>query len=350
MLGWINLLRAGKVREERRASAMEVIERNARTQARLIEDLLDVSRIITGNVRLELHPLQVGPIAHTAVEGLRPAADAKGIKVQAVIHPQIPDIMGDAARLQQILWNLLSNAIKFTPPGGHVVVELKSDGGELELSVRDTGVGIAADFLPHVFERFRQADSSTTRPHSGVGLGLAIVRHLVELHGGRISAHSEGDTRGALFVVRLPLAARAAAAGKAAHRPEGVPLQGVRVLIVDDDGDTREMLSEALEASGAEVSAASSADEALVMLNDGGADVLVSDIGMPNVDGYALIRRVRALPGSHGRIPAIALTAYARPEDRAEAIDAGFQVHLPKPVEIDALQSSLASLAFGERS
>ena len=345
MLGWINLLRAGKVREDRRAGAMEVIERNARTQARLIEDLLDVSRIITGKVRLELHPLRVGPIAHTAVEGLRPAADAKGIRVQTVIHPEIPDIMGDAARLQQILWNLLSNAIKFTPPGGQVIVELKSDEGEVELSVRDTGLGIAADFLPHVFERFRQADSSTTRPHSGVGLGLAIVRHLVELHGGRISAHSEGENRGALFVVRLPLAARAAATGTDAHRPKGVPLQGVRVLIVDDDSDTLEMLSEALEASGAEVSAARSADEALVVLNNGGIDVLVSDIGMPNVDGYALIRRVRALPGSRGRIPAIALTAYARPEDRAEAIDAGFQLHLPKPVEIDMLQASLASLA-----
>jgi CheY-like chemotaxis protein len=253
--------------------------------------------------------------------------------------------MGDAARLQQILWNLLSNAIKFTPPGGHVYLDLKTAGQELELSVRDTGVGIAPDFLPYVFERFRQADSSTTRTHSGVGLGLAIVRHLVELHGGRISAHSEGADRGALFVVRLPLATRAAETRPTFKRTDGVPLEGIRVLVVDDDVDTREMLAEALAASGAQVAAAGSADEAMEVLKNGGADVLVSDIAMPDVDGYALIRRIRELPGERGRIPAIALTAYARPEDREQAIDAGFQLHLPKPVEIDALQASLAELA-----
>ena len=345
MLGWINMLRAGKVREERRSGAMEVIERNARTQARLIEDLLDVSRIITGKVRLELHPLQVGPIAQAAVEALRPAAEAKGLQLHASVDPAIGPVLGDAARLQQILWNLLSNAIKFTPSGGHVYVDLKTVGNGLELSVRDTGVGIASDFLPHVFERFRQADSSTTRTHSGVGLGLAIVRHLVELHGGHISAESDGPEHGSLFVVRLPLAARSADTRSTFQRTDGVPLEGIRVLVVDDDVDTREMLAEALAASGAQVAAAGSAEEAMAVLNDGGADVLVSDIAMPDVDGYALIRRIRELPGKRGRIPAIALTAYARPEDREQAIDSGFQVHLPKPVEIDALQASLAELA-----
>jgi CheY-like chemotaxis protein len=304
-----------------------------------------VSRIITGKVRLELHPLQIGPIAQTAIEALRPTADAKGVQVHALIEPGIGHIMGDAARLQQIIWNLLSNAIKFTPSGGHVTVELRDRGGEVELNVRDTGIGIAPDFLPHVFERFRQADSSTTRAHSGVGLGLAIVRHLVELHGGRITAHSDGPDRGSQFVVGLPFAAQTSGTSASAHARDHVPLGGLRILVVDDDSDTREMLVEALEASGASVAAAGSADEAMTVLNDGGADVLISDIGMPVVDGYALIRRVRELPGRRGRIPAIALTAYARPEDREQAIDAGFQLHLPKPIEIDALQESLATLA-----
>jgi signal transduction histidine kinase/ActR/RegA family two-component response regulator len=344
MLGWVTMLRSGKVREERQANALEVIERNARTQARLIEDLLDVSRIITGKVRLELHPLQIGPIAQTVVDGLRPGADAKGIQLQTSIDRSVGPVMGDAARLQQIVWNLVSNAIKFTPPGGRISLALRSQDDAVELTVGDSGIGIAPDFLPHVFERFRQADSSTTRTHSGVGLGLAIVRHLVELHGGRISAHSDGENQGATFVVRLPLATRAAAAGVGADRPGRVALEGMRVLVVDDDVDTREMMTEALAAAGAAVAGASCADEALAHLQNGGADILVSDIGMPDVDGYMLIRRIRQLQGEAGRIPAIALTAYARPEDREHAIDAGFQLHLAKPIEIDALLSSLASL------
>jgi signal transduction histidine kinase len=206
MLGWLQMLRAGKVREERRPEALEIVERNARTQARLIEDLLDISRIVSGKISLELQPLRLGPIAHTVVEGLRPGAEAKGLRVHASIDQQVGHVLGDGARLQQVMWNLLSNAIKFTPTGGDVFVELKELGNGVELSVRDTGIGIEASFLPHVFERFRQADSSTTRTHSGVGLGLAIVRHLVELHGGRISAHSDGHDRGALFAVWLPLA------------------------------------------------------------------------------------------------------------------------------------------------
>ena len=344
ILGWVTMLRGGKVREDRHARALEVIERNARTQARLIEDLLDVSRIITGKVRLELHALQIGPIAQTVVDALRPGADAKGIELHTELDPTVGHVMGDAARLQQILWNLLSNAIKFTPPGGRIFLTLTERAAEVELTVRDTGVGIASDFLPHVFERFRQADSSTTRTHSGVGLGLAIVRHLVELHGGRISADSDGPDRGSTFVVRLPLAARGAGTGAAPERPARIALEGIRVLLVDDDQDTREMLGEALGTAGATVVSVGSADEALLRLQDEGADVLVSDIGMPDVDGFALIRRVRQLPGEVGRLPAVALTAYARPEDRQHAIEAGFQVHLPKPVEIPALLSSLATL------
>ena len=345
VLGWLSMLRTGKVRDERRAEALEVVERNARTQARLIEDLLDVSRIITGKVRLELHPLRLAPIASTVLEALRPGADAKGVRLHEAVDPDPGPVMGDAARLQQVLWNLVANAIKFTPAGGDVFVEAAARDGEAELRVRDTGIGIDPGFLPHVFERFRQADSSTTRTHSGVGLGLSIVRHLVELHGGQISAASEGAGRGATFVVRLPLAAHArAAAGSPAGGP-GTALDGLRVLVVDDDPDTRELLAVSLGASGARVATAQSADEALRLLENGGADVIVSDIGMPVVDGYMLMQRIRALPGAAGRVPAIALTAYARPQDRQDALAAGYQVHLPKPVELGALHASLASLA-----
>ena len=345
MLGWLSMLRSGKVREDRRSQALEIIERNARTQARLIEDLLDVSRIITGKVRLELHPVQLGPVASTVLEGLRPGAEAKGVRLHATIAQDPGPVMGDAARLQQVLWNLVANAIKFTPPGGEVSLEVDERDGELELRVRDTGVGIDPAFLPHVFERFRQADSSTTRTHSGVGLGLSIVRHLLELHGGRITAHSEGPGRGALFVARLPLAARAGKGVADARAESPAILDGLRILVVEDDEDTREMLAVSLGASGAAVDSAASADQALRLLRERGADVVVSDIGMPHVDGYALIRRIRQLPDPVGRVPAIALTAYARPEDRQQAIDAGYQVHLAKPVELASLQASVASLA-----
>jgi signal transduction histidine kinase/ActR/RegA family two-component response regulator len=345
MLGWLSMLRSGKVREDRRSQALEIIERNARTQARLIEDLLDVSRIITGKVRLELHPVQLGPVASTVLEGLRPGAEAKGVRLHGTIARDPGLVMGDAARLQQVLWNLVANAIKFTPPGGEVSLEVEERDGELELRVRDTGVGIDPEFLPHVFERFRQADSSTTRTHSGVGLGLSIVRHLLELHGGRITAQSDGPGCGALFVARLPLAARAGKGIADARTESPAILDGVRVLVVEDDDDTREMLAVSLGASGAAVDSAASADEALQLLRERGVDVVVSDIGMPRIDGYALIRRIRQLPDPVGRVPAIALTAYARPEDRQQAIDAGYQVHLSKPVELASLQASVASLA-----
>lgn len=345
MLGWLSMLRSGKLAPDRRDNALEVVERNAHTQARLIEDLLDVSRIMTGKVRLDLHPLQLGPIANTVLEALRPSADAKGVRLHTSIAANVPNLMGDAARLQQIVWNLLSNAIKFTPPGGDVYLDLQAQHAHVELRVRDTGVGIAPEFLPHVFERFRQANSSTTRAHSGVGLGLAIVRHLVELHGGAIEAHSDGRDRGALFVARFPAtSSRDASRTTPPQEQHGPVLEGVRVLVVEDDADMRELLTQALSASGASVLPAGSADEALELLRRRGVDVLVSDIGMPDVDGYALMRRVRTLPEPAGRVPAIALTAYARPQDRDDAIDAGFQVHIAKPVQIEALEEALVSL------
>jgi CheY-like chemotaxis protein len=249
----------------------------------------------------------------------------------------------DAARIQQIVWNLLSNAIKFTPPGCHVSVELTEDDRHVLICIRDTGIGIRLEFLPHVFERFRQADSSTTRPHSGVGLGLSIVRDLVALHGGSIEARSEGPDRGALFEVRLPAVSASAEVSSPAVDPPRT-LEGVRVLVVDDDAGTRDLLSQALAASGARVTTADSAREAFELLSTQSADVLVSDIGMPEEDGFSLMRRIRSLAGQPGRIPAIALTAYARPEDYTQAIQAGYQLHFAKPVELAALQAALATL------
>jgi signal transduction histidine kinase len=347
MLGWLSMLRTGKVREDRRVGALDVIERNARTQARLIEDLLDVSRIITGKVRIDLQPIQVGPIVQTVIEALRPGADAKGVQIHSTSTTAPTAVMGDSARVQQIVWNLLSNAIKFTPPGGHVYVEVAVASGHVHLQVRDTGVGITPEFLPHVFERFRQADASTTRAHSGVGLGLAIVRHLVELHGGHIDAQSDGTGRGSTFTVRFPVAARAQSPADPAPGPpsRGVPLDGIRVLVVDDDEDTRDMLLTSLTESGARVRTAASAADALHLLTEENVDVLVSDIGMPEVDGYELIGQIRTLPDERRRVPAIALTSYARPEDRARAFESGFQMHVPKPVELDALQRAVSTLA-----
>ena len=350
MLGWIMMLRAGKVRQERRADALDVIERNARTQARLIEDLLDVSRIVTGKVRLDLQPLQVAPILHTAVEAMRPGADSKRVALHADIAMDAPAIMGDPNRVQQIIWNLLSNAIKFTPSGGEVSVELAAEDGVLRFSVSDTGIGISPEFLPHVFERFRQADSSSTRAHSGVGLGLAIVRHLVQLHDGSVEAKSDGPNTGAHFVVRFPAAGRVVTGPV---RPDGTnthaTLAGLRVLVVEDEADSRELLEEALLSAGAVVRTAESAEAALTVFGQEDLDIIVSDIGMAGVDGYELIRRIRRLPGERGAIPAIAVTAYARPGDRDRAKEAGFHAHLTKPVEIDELLRTVASLVHNAR-
>jgi CheY-like chemotaxis protein/two-component sensor histidine kinase len=347
VLGWLSMLRNGAVEEGRRDAVLEVIERNACVQAQLIEDLLDVSRIIMGKVRLDLAPMSFAPVVSTVLDSIRPSAEAKGVSLQVAISLTNESIRGDAGRLQQIIWNLLSNAIKFTPAGGHVFVEGSRENDRVCLLVRDTGLGIEPEFLPHIFERFRQADSSVTRMHSGIGLGLAIVQHLVELHGGTIEAQSEGPHRGATFVLSFPLIPATSAVRITVTKP---PLQlprlaGVRVLVVDDDRDTRELLTEALGESGARVTSADSARRALEVLIADGADVLVSDIGMPEEDGLSLMRRIRSLPGDRGRIPAIALTAYARAEDRLQAINAGYQMHMTKPVALRELQAGLAKLA-----
>ena len=345
VLGWLTMLRTGSMREEQRSHALAVIERNARLQAQLIEDLLDVSRIVMGKVQLAMQPLAVAPIVSTVLESIRPTAEAKGVTLHSPLTSEAGRISGDSSRVHQIVWNLLSNAVKFTPAGGHVSVELTQDDRDVALSVRDTGVGIPPEFLPYVFERFRQADSSTTRTHSGVGLGLAIVRDLVQLHGGSIDGRSDGPDRGATFTVRFPsLSASTEAISGTVSATPSLQFSGVRVLVVDDDAETRELLSHALSETGARVMTVESAREAYEQLRGDIADVLVSDIGMPDEDGYSLIRRVRLLPGDRGRIPAIALTAYAHPADRIKAMEAGFQLHFSKPVELAALQTGLAAL------
>jgi signal transduction histidine kinase/ActR/RegA family two-component response regulator len=353
VLGWISMLRHGAVRGERLDHALEIIDRNARHQADLIDDLLDVSRIATGKLRLELRQLALAPIVAAVVESLRPGAEAKGVAMIAPAADDAFNILGDPDRLHQIVWNLIANAIKFTPPGGEVWVELRHQARHATLTVRDTGIGIAPEFLPHAFERFSQADSSTTRTHSGVGLGLAIVRHLVALHGGTIHARSEGAGLGATFIVELPaVAASAASTSVIATLPltgfapsSGPRLDGVRVLVVDDDPSTLELLTEALGTTGAQVTTSGSARDALERLRKTGIDVIVSDIAMPGEDGFWLMEHLRAVPGTVGRTPAIALSALARSEDRTRAIEAGFQMHLAKPVQLGELQARVAALS-----
>jgi PAS domain S-box-containing protein len=357
ILGWANLMRGGQLAAETAAKALETIERSARSQAQLIDDLLDVSRIVTGNLRIDVVPVSPHSFIDPAVESVRPAAEAKGVRLRKVIDPGVGIVMGDPARLQQVVWNLLSNAVKFTPRGGSVEVRLEHADSHVEIAVADTGAGIDAGFLPHVFERFRQADQRTTRQQGGLGLGLAIVRHLVELHGGTVRADSGGEGAGATFTVTLPLAAQPRRR-EAEERPhpaarDTLPahdcperLDGLRVLVVDDEQDARELLAAGLGQCGAEVVTASSAPEALGALAGGKFDALISDIGMPGEDGYELIRRVRALPAdAGGGIPAVALTAYARTEDRLSAMRAGFEMHVSKPVELKELIVVIANLA-----
>ena len=358
ILGWSQILRSNRVDEATMNRALETIERNARSQAELINDLLDISRIIIGKIRLNVQMVELLPVIEAAIDTVRPAADAKNIRLQSVLDPAAGPVLGDSERLQQIVWNLLSNAIKFTPKRGRVQVCLQRINSHIEIIVTDTGQGISAEFLPYVFDRFRQADSSITRSFGGLGLGLAIVRQLVELHGGTVHAESPGEGQGATFTVKLPLMA----IGPKAIEPErvhpaaggSVPfdcspgLDGLRILIVDDDADIRALLIYTLEVCGAEVMAAASADEAISALTASSPpmDILISDIGMPDEDGYALLRRVRALePENGGRIPAIALTAYARTQDRRAALLAGFQSHVAKPVEPAELIAVIANQA-----
>lgn len=361
MLGWTRLLNSRKFDEATTVRALQTIERNAKSQAQLVEDLLDVSRIIQGKLRLNTRPIELVSVIEAAIETVRPATEAKEISIQSRLDPAAGPVAGDSDRLQQVIWNLVSNAIKFTPKGGCVQVGLARVSSHVEITVTDTGQGIDPEFVPYVFERFRQADSSSTRVYSGLGLGLAIVRHLVELHGGTVRAQSEGEGKGATFTVKLPLLSVVVAAAPGEHSPRtfalSMPfdkppaLKGVRVLIVDDEPDSRDLLVAALEQCEAKVFAFASASEALEAVSQLKPDVLVSDIGMPLEDGYSLIRKVRKLSAAQGgQIPAIALTAYARAEDRTRAIASGFQIHIPKPVEPAELATMVASLAKAQYS
>ncbi len=356
ILGWAQMLRAKRLNEAATVKALETIERNAKQQVRLIDDILDVSRIIRGKIRLSQRAVNLVEIVQEAIAGIEPAARAKNIQIQTQCDRDASEVSGDPDRLLQIASNLLSNAVKFTPERGRVEVQLHLKGDRALLSVSDTGIGIAPNFLPYVFEGFRQADSSITRAHGGLGLGLTIVRHLVELHGGTVEAFSEGKDKGATFTVSLPLLATRKenffpsspaplSLSSPPSRPHS-PLSGLRVLVVDDDPDTCDLIATVLVQYGAEVQTTKSAREAIAALEKSKPDILVSDIGMPGDNGYQLIRQVRQLEArSGGHIQAIALTAYAREEDRRHAREAGFQLHVPKPVEPDRLAKALASLA-----
>jgi len=349
IFGWITLLRTGRLDAPTEERALETIERNARSQKRLIEDLLDVSRIVTGKVTLELAMVDPRRIIETSVETMMPAAQAKGIALVPLLDAGVGSLRGDPARLQQIVCNLLSNAIKFTPLGGRVEVMLARRGSEAEISVRDTGQGIKAEFLPYVFDRFRQEDGSISRRHGGLGLGLAIVRHLVELHGGIVTATSDGEGQGATFTLRVPIRPGAHAGQSVESLPIGLssttPLGGVHVLVVDDDPGAREVIAKILESLGARVSLAATGSAALTLLFERKPHVLVADLGMPEMDGFALIEQVRALdPNLGGRIPAVAVTAYATMQDRLRALHAGYQNHIAKPVEAEELAAVIASL------
>jgi signal transduction histidine kinase/CheY-like chemotaxis protein len=356
ILGWSHMLRLPGTKEAERHHGLEVIERNARTQTQLIEDLLDMSRITSGKMRLDIQPVQPVAFIEAAIETVRPAVEAKGIRLSTRLDPAAGPIAGDPDRLQQVVWNLLSNAIKFTARDGRVQVLLERVNSHIEITVTDTGIGIEPEFLPHVFDRFRQADSSPTRTARGLGLGLSIVKHLVELHGGAVRVTSPGEGAGTTFAVRLPVAVvlqdtdsgerlhprstRAVASGF-----RRTDLSGISVLLVDDQADARDLMERVLAECDARVLTARTAEEGLLVLEREHPHVLISDIGMPHVDGYELLRRVRALGHARGgKTPAIALTAFARSEDRTRALRAGFLVHLSKPVEPSELVATVARI------
>ncbi|MET0286332.1 MAG: ATP-binding protein [Polyangiales bacterium] len=353
MAGWVSLLRTAELPPERRERALATIARNVDSQARLIDDLLDVSRILAGKMRLEVVPLDVHGVIDAALDTVRPTAEAKSIRLHATLATGCV-VMGDPGRLQQVVWNLLSNAVKFTARGGRVQVVLSSNDSSVEIAVCDTGKGIAADFLPYVFERFRQESGGASRVHGGLGLGLAIVRQIAELHGGTVRVESAGEGQGASFFVRLPLAIVRSARGSTTTASEPArstqeyprELRGLRLLIVDDDQDSRDMLQATLEQGGCLVRSAGSAQELRALLREELPDLILSDIGMPEEDGYSLIQQVRRLPPEEGgRVPAVAITAYARSEDRAHALRAGFDNHVTKPVDSDELFAVLAALS-----
>ncbi|HEV8604314.1 MAG TPA: response regulator [Tepidisphaeraceae bacterium] len=357
MLGWTRLLRMGKLDAADTAHGLEVIERNVSAQAKLIEDLLDVSRIMTGKMRLNIRPMSLKLVIEAAIDAVRPAADAKEIQTTTSFDAEADHMSGDADRMQQVVWNLLTNAIKFTNRSGKVEVALTRQSGYVQIKVIDNGIGINPEFLPYVFDRFRQADSSSTRHHSGLGIGLAIVRHVAELHGGTVHVESFGQGHGATFTVSLPVSAvkleaeqpppqRRTLKSAPTVAPAAAMLAGLHILLVDDEADAREMLTEVLRRHQARVTAVGSARDALVELDRALPDVLISDIAMPDDDGYSLIRKVRGRTAEQGgQVPAMALTAYAREEDRTRALAAGYQVHVPKPVEPNELATVVAALA-----
>ena len=356
ILGWSRMLQTGPLEKETLVRGIDTINRNAKLQARLIEDMLDISRIISGKLRLDAQPCDLSSVINAAVDTLRPAADAKNIRIYVIIDFGAGSILGDPVRLQQVVWNLLSNAIKFTPKDGSIRLSLERVNSHLELTVTDTGPGIEEDFLPFVFERFRQADSSSSKTYSGLGLGLAIVRQLVELHGGTVEASNRTDESGAVFTVKLPIMVVRRSSPEMEQRVH--PLAGdsatldcppeltdIKILVVDDEPDARFLLTAVLEQCGAEVQTAESAEQALKLIREFEPHVLVSDIGMPGEDGYSLIRRLRASEiGTGTRLPAVALTAFARTEDRLQALSSGYNMHVPKPVEPAELLLVIASL------
>ena len=349
ILGWLQLLRGGQLDATRTVRALETAERNGKALAQIVDDILDVSRIMSGKLNLEVEPIRVADAIEGALDAMRPAAGAKEIRLHATLDSSAM-VMGDAGRLQQIVWNLIANAVKFTPKGGKVAIVLEVLSSSIVITVRDQGRGIAPEFLPYVFERFRQADGATTRRHGGLGLGLSIVKHLVELHGGTVTAESEGDGKGATFRVVLPVSLT--------RRPTPVPgdpdadfdcpkeLEGLEILVVEDEEDTRELLREILTGCGAKVEVAASVKDGLAAFTRHIPTVLISDIGMPHEDGHSFIKRIRALPEAEGgRVPAIALTAFARTEDRTQALRSGFRAHVPKPIDVAELLAVIASLA-----
>jgi PAS domain S-box-containing protein len=356
IVGWSHMLRSGRLDAATAERAVETIDRNAKAQSQLISDILDISRIVSGKLRLNVRPVELLPVLEAALDTVRPSAEAKGIRLSAVLDPAAGPVSGDPDRLQQVVWNLLSNAIKFTPKGGRVQVRLSRINSHVEIRVEDTGVGIASEFQPHVFEVFRQRDGSPSRQYGGLGLGLALVRHLTELHGGIVECASPGEGQGAIFVVRLPLIIVNHRAGVHPTAEDTGPLippslDGLYVLVLDDEPDARHLITTVLEERGARVRAVASSAEAMAALLQEHPDVILSDIEMPDEDGYSFIRRVRALTREKGgHVPAAALTAYARTEDRMQALLSGFQLHLPKPVEPVELAAVVASLAGRTRT
>jgi signal transduction histidine kinase/CheY-like chemotaxis protein len=356
LLGWASVLREATNEPALLIEGVEAIDRNARVQAQLIDDLLDVSRIVSGKLHLDVRPLNISSVTRAAIDVVRPAADAKGILLEYVAEPGLGAISADSARLHQVIWNLLSNAVKFTPEGGKIGVYVKRDGSHAKVTVRDTGLGIHQEFLSRVFDRFRQADSSTTRTFGGLGLGLAVVRHLVELHGGTVSAESEGIGKGATFSVTFPLVTDRKELANPTQTGEVISpsvrsLVGLRVLLIDDEPEARSIIGRLIERAGAEVKTCSSASEGLAELVEWRPNVILSDIAMPDEDGYSFISKVRSLPNEKGgETPAAALTAYAREGDRAQALAAGYQMHISKPIDASHLVNMVARLACHAKS